>query len=312
MSRDMSGRMDGNLASPEESARQTGDAFGFKWAKRETYESDAVREKARRWLVERYLGGDTSVLDRWLAGSGKLILDAGCGAGFSAELLFGSRLNGHRYTGLDISDAVLVASERFRQAGIRGGFARADLLNPPVAPASVDIVFSEGVLHHTGDTRRAIHAMSGLLKPGGLMLFYVYARKADVREYTDDLIRERLSGMTNEQAWEALRPLTRLGKALGDLGVEVEVPEDIPLLGIKAGRMDLQRFVYWNIVKLFYDPSWSIEEMLHVNFDWFRPLFCQRQTPDEVERWCAEAGLGIERMNVQEAGITVCAVKKHA
>ena len=144
------------------------------------------------------------------------------------------------------------------------------------------------------------------------MLFYVYARKADVREYTDDLIRERLSGMTNEQAWEALRPLTRLGKALGDLGVEVEVPEDIPLLGIKAGRMDLQRFVYWNIVKLFYDPSWSIEEMLHVNFDWFRPLFCQRQTPDEVERWCAEAGLGIERMNVQEAGITVCAVKKHA
>jgi len=297
------------LPVAEGSVRQTSDAFGFKWAKRETYESDAVREKARNWLIERYLGGDPAVLDRWLSGSGRFVLDAGCGAGFSAELLFGERLNAHDYLGLDFSEAVHVARERFSQAGIKGRFVRADLLHPPVAPGCADVIFSEGVLHHTGDTRRALVTMSGLLKPGGLMLFYVYAKKSVVREYTDDHIRNRLKDMTNEEAWEALRPLTRLGKVLGDLDVEVDVPEDIPLLGVKAGKMDLQRFMYWNIVKLFYDRSWSIEEMLHVNFDWFRPLHCQRQTPEEVECWCREAGLSIERMDVQEAGITVVAVK---
>ncbi len=50
--------------------------------------------------------------------------------------------------------------------------------------------------------------------------------------------------------------------------------------------------------------------MNHVNFDWFRPLNCHRQTPDEVRQWCQEAGLEIERMDLQEAGITV--VARHA
>jgi len=49
--------------------------------------------------------------------------------------------------------------------------------------------------------------------------------------------------------------------------------------------------------------------MNHINFDWFRPLNCQRQTPEEIRLWCGEAGLTIERMDVQDAGITVIARK---
>ena len=48
------------------------------------------------------------------------------------------------------------------------------------------------------------------------MLFYVYRRKGPVREFTDDLIRERAAPMTPQDAWEAIVPLTRLGQALGD------------------------------------------------------------------------------------------------
>ena len=50
--------------------------------------------------------------------------------------------------------------------------------------------------------------------------------------------------------------------------------------------------------------------MNHINFDWYRPQNCHRQTPDEVQIWCREAGLKIERMNVEEAGIAVVAQKK--
>ena len=39
---------------------------------------------------------------------------------------------------------------------------------------------------------------------------------------------------------ELLRSLTRLGQALAELKAEVEVPKDIPYLGIKAGRYDVQ------------------------------------------------------------------------
>ncbi len=60
---------------------------------------------------------------------------------------------------------------------------------------------------------------------------------------------------------------------------------------------------------MYYDPL-DYEEMNHINFDWFRPLNCIRSTPEEIQSYCQEAGLDIDRMDVQEAGITVIATRK--
>ena len=286
---------------------QTREAFGFKWQKRDTYESPAVREAARAWLLERYCGGDPAVLDGWLEGGRKVILDAGCGAAYSALLFFADRLRDHSYLGIDISSATEVARERFAEAGYPGDFLQAGIFEAPVPDGSVDLIFSEGVLHHTDSTERALKHLATKLAPGGRFLFYVYAKKAVIREFTDDHIRERLRPLSDEEAWAALEPLTKLGVALGELGVTLDVPEDIPYLGIPKGPIDLQRFFYWNVCKLFYRPEYTLDEMNHINFDWFRPLNCHRQTPEEVRRWCEEAGLEVERMDVQEAGITVIA-----
>lgn len=288
---------------------QTRDAFGFKWAQRATYESDAVKRASRDWLLERYCGNDPARLEEWLADGKKVILDAGCGAGFSALLFFGEHLKRHHYLGVDISSAVEVARQRFAEQGLPGDFLQCDLMNLPLPDGSADIIFSEGVLHHTDSTKQAIRYLATKLKPGGRFMFYVYAKKAVIREFTDDHIRQQLMELSDEQAWKALEPLTKLGIELGKLDCEIEVPEDIPYLGIKKGRMDLQRFFYWNICKLYYRPDWSMDEMNHVNFDWFRPLNCHRQTPEQVQAWVAESGLHIERLNVQEAGITVVAKK---
>ena len=287
--------------------QQTESAFAFKWARRDTYESDAMRNTSRDWLLERYCGGGPGVVTGWLAGGRKRILDAGCGAGFSAMLLFGDHLRDHDYIGVDISDAADVARERFREAGYPGTFMKRDLLDLPLETESLDVIFSEGVLHHTDSTEGAIKALAPKLREGGRFLFYVYAKKALVRELTDDAVREAIRPLSDEDAWKALEPLTKLGIALGELGVEITVPEDIPFLGIKAGTVDLQRFFYWNICKAYYRPEFTPDEMNHINFDWFRPLNCHRHTPEEVSQWCSEANLEIERMDVQDAGITVVA-----
>ncbi|MDP9200814.1 MAG: class I SAM-dependent methyltransferase [Gemmatimonadota bacterium] len=293
-----------------EAQRQTESTFGFKWAKRETYESEAMRNTAREWLFERYCGGDPAVLAEWLSGGRKKILDAGCGAGFSAMLFFADHLRNHDYIGADISDAANVARERFREAGYPGTFIKRDLLDLPIGDDSLDMIFSEGVLHHTDSTEGAIKALAPKLREGGRFLFYVYAKKAVVREFTDDAIRDSLRSLSDEDAWKALEPLTKLGIALGELGAELMVPADIPYLGIKAGRLDLQRFFYWNVCKVYYRPEFTLDEMNHINFDWFRPLNCHRQTPEEVSRWCEEARMEIEHMDVQQAGITVVARMK--
>ena len=286
---------------------QTESAFAFKWQRRGTYESAAVQDASREWLFKRYCGGDPALLDAWLAGGRKSILDAGCGAGHSAILFFGDRLRNHDYLGIDISSAVDVAKTRFEERGLPGSFRQEGILETTVPDGSIDLVFSEGVLHHTDSTEAALKRLAKTLAPGGRFLFYVYAKKAVVREFTDDYVREKLRPLDDQGAWEALMPLTRLGQTLGELNVEVDVPEDIPFLGIKRGRLDIQRFFYWNVCKLYYRPDWTLDEMNHINFDWFRPLNCHRQTPDEVRRWCADAGLVIERFDVEDAGITVVA-----
>jgi arsenite methyltransferase len=286
---------------------QTEEAFGFKWARRESYESPAVQEAGRAWLFDRYCGGDARVLDKWLSGGRRVIVDAGCGSGYSALLFFAERLKDHDYLGVDISSAVDVAKQRFAERSFPGEFLRADLTTVPLPADSVDLIFSEGVLHHTDNTERAMKHLARALAPGGRFAFYVYAKKAVLREFSDDHIRAALRPMSDEEAWRALEPLTKLGVALGKLGVTIDVPEDIPFLGIKKGALDIQRFFYWNVMKLYYRQDWTMDEMNHVNFDWYRPLNCHRHTPDEVQRWCREAGLTIERFKVEEAGITVVA-----
>jgi hypothetical protein len=106
-----------------------------------------------------------------------------------------------------------------------------------------------------------------------------------------------------------LRPLTRLGEALAKLQAEVDVPEDIPYLGIKAGRYNVQRLLYWHFAKMFWNESLSFEENNHVNFDWYHPRYAHRQTEADVRRWCAEANLSITHFDVEESGFTVRAIK---
>lgn len=292
----------------DEKQQQTSRCFSYKWAKRETYESNSVKQKAYRWLVERYFGSDGE-RSKFLAKSkGKKILDAGCGSGFSASVLFGKELNAMKYLGVDISDSIRTAQERFMELGIRGDFIKESITNMKLNE-TFDIIFCEGVLHHTSDPFEAFENLVCHLNVDGIIMFYVYKKKAPIREFVDDFIRERLKQMDDEEAWIKLMPLTKLGETIGDLNVEIDVKEDIELLDIGKGKYDLQRFLYWFFIKMYYDKDVSIERMNHVNFDWYRPLNCYRFQPEEVERWLQELNLHKVRFVVEEAGISVVGKK---
>lgn len=284
---------------------QTRDTFAYKWARRDTYSSPAMRDASRIWLRDRYAGLVDALADH--AGQPCLLLDAGCGAGYSAGLLFDGYWPKLRYVGADISTAVDIARDTISSASTASAFLQCDLTALPFADGMFDIVLSEGVLHHTPSTREALLQTARLVKPGGLYAIYVYAQKSPAREFTDDYIRGLVSDLPEAEAWETLMPLTRLGQALGELGIEIDVPEDVAVLGVPKGRIDIQRLFYWHVCKMYYRPDFTLDEMNHVNFDWFTPKYAHRQTPDEVKAWCAEAGLEIVSLNREEAGITVLA-----
>jgi SAM-dependent methyltransferase len=292
------------LAGADDDQEQTAHSFGFKWSRRDSYGSPSALTYYADWLVARH--GFESVADMRSFFSGKRTLDAGCGSGFSSSMWLDDEWRGE-FVGVDISDAVDIARETLGH--IDGTeFVQADVLALPFEDATFDAVFSEGVLHHTPSTRAALASVSRVVKPGGHLLFYVYRKKAPVREFTDDYIRDRIADLPPEEAWEAMRPLTELGRALSNLHVEVTVP-DVPVLGIPAGRYDVQRLVYWHFAKLYWNDDLTFEENLHGNFDWYRPRYAHRQSEGDVRAWCDEEGLAIEHLDVQESGITVRARK---
>lgn len=289
---------------------QTRDAFGFKWAKQDTYDSEASRDRMAQWLVERY-GFDA--VDDWASHFNEFgrVLDVGCGGGLSSGTwLASSKWTGRSmWVGVDISTAVDVARGRLSSMA-NTHFVQADALDLPFADGTFNAVFSEGVLHHTPSTRAALLSAARVLAPGGEMSFYVYRKKGPVREFTDDFVRDALRDLGDEEAWEVMRGFTKLAKALASVRAEVDVAEAVPLLGIAAGRQDIQRFVYWNFAKLYWNDAMAFEENVHVNFDWYRPVYAHRQTAAEVRAWCEEASLHVTRFNEQESGYTVVARKR--
>ena len=288
---------------------QTADAFSFQWNMQEVFLTPSYRKAMREWLLERY--GDVPNAEWWTQyGERPTVLDAGCGASLSAVELFGDFLSNIDYIGVDVSTSVDVARSRFAESGYPGVFIQCDLGTVPIEPESVDVIFSEGVLHHTDSTENSLKRLANLLKSGGRFLFYVYRRKGPLREFTDDYIRDQLQSLSPAEAYEKLMPLTKLGKMLGDLNIEIEIEESIDLLEIPAGKINLQRLVYWHVAKMFYRPDFDLDEMNHYNYDWYFPKNASRHTEEELRHWCAEAGLEVEHEFIENPGVTMIARKR--
>lgn len=297
------------VLTEDEGQRQTSDAFNYKWKRRESYDSPEFKNIQLPWFLEMEGFASQHEMSEYF-NSRRAILDIGCGSGFTSILWLDTPVwNGSAtWVGLDISEAIDVAKDRLSMFA-NTHFVQADAMSLPFADGTFDTAVASGVLHHTPSTRLAILSGARVLQRGGEFHFYVYRRKGPVREFSDDYIREKILPLSNDEAWEVMRSLTRLGQALSDLHVQVVIPEDIPLLGIHAGEQDIQRMIYWNFAKLYWNSGLSFEENVHVNFDWYRPKYAHRQSVEEVQAWCVEAGLTVVRLHEQESGFNIRAIK---
>lgn len=287
--------------------KQTENIFSYKWNKIDTYDSKSSLLRIKNWLLQRY--GDPQIVLKNFVDK-PTILDAGAGAGVSALEYWNTFFSKVRYVAVEISDAIEVAKNRFENKSIKDLIFIQETMDAlPFSVPLFDIIFAEGVLHHTDSTQNSFNKLCHHLKPGGYFMFYVYRKKAPIREFCDDYIRKNLAEKNPTEAWEVLKSLTELGIQLGKLDIEIEITNDIPILEIAAGKINLQRFFYWHIFKAFYDANLTFEEMHHINFDWYAPKNSHRHTIEEIYNWCKENNLTIRREKVELAGITCIAQK---
>lgn len=151
--------------------RQTRDSFDYQWtdvspdAHGVESSSETKQEVAQRVLESTQLDRD------WF--QHKKILDAGCGAGrFTYALAsLGAEIVAIDQSANGVKQAERICSEYMDRIQI----FQHDLTTPINLNPEFDLVWSHGVLHHTGDTYGAFQNVARLVKPGGYMYMMIYA-----------------------------------------------------------------------------------------------------------------------------------------
>ena len=128
--------------------------------------------EARKYFVEPHIPSFAQ-FERW---TGRAVLEIGCGLGTDAVNFARA---GARYTGVDVSDVSLaLARKRFEVFGLSGELhcGNAEALAETLPPATFDLVYSFGVIHHTPEPRAVIRTARRLIRPDGELRIMLYAR----------------------------------------------------------------------------------------------------------------------------------------
>ena len=103
---------------------------------------------------------------------GKTFYDIGCGCG--RNLLYASNF-ASKLIGVDLSKKSLKIADDFVNSD-QLELIQADNLDLPIDSEIADVVISDGVCHHTGDTSKAFSECVRILKPGGKIFLAVYKK----------------------------------------------------------------------------------------------------------------------------------------
>ena len=186
--------------------RSTSSSFDFQWGHIKdgvALRSDPEFLKRCRGLVASYTG----LPEHWF--NGKRVLDAGSGNGrWSAtfcEL-------GAQVTAFDISEHGVAETQR-ECAGHPAKIFRHSVLEPIPTEETYDLVWSYGVLHHTGDTYRGFQNLVPKVAPRGHLFLMLYGepRLENMIEFKElnlyQALRWQLRGLDNEKKAHSLQSI---------------------------------------------------------------------------------------------------------
>jgi 2-polyprenyl-3-methyl-5-hydroxy-6-metoxy-1,4-benzoquinol methylase len=249
--------------------RQTKESFDFQWAEiptgRYMLENEQFRREAPGYVTEF-----TQLPAEWF--NGKSVIDAGCGLGRYSWALC---TLGARVLSLDQSEHGLARTRAACQEFPSHRAMKVDLLHELPLTEPVDLVWSFGVLHHTGDTYGAFKHVAKWVKPGGMIFLMLYGKPreghgpdyAAVSEY--DEWRRRTRNM--------------------DLRAKLHAVQD---------HMRTQGFLVRG------------EEHIHGYFDAISPPINDLYVFEEVEAWLIEAGFEKIKQTVQTRNLHIVATRK--
>ncbi len=230
-------------------ADQTRKSFDFQWDKvprgRFMLDNEKFREDATGYVCQF-----TQLPAEWF--KDKDVVDIGCGQGrYSWAML---KL-GARVLSVDQSDYGLKRTAEACKEYKHHRTLNANVLDPLPISDKYDLVWSFGVIHHTGDTYKAFKNIVPLVKNGGYLFLMIYGepRRDDTLDYMSVNEYERWR-------WKTFNM---------DLSAKLEA--------IKQGMLENQFMI-------------NGEEHVHGYFDAIAPSVNDLYSYEEVEAWFIDSG----------------------
>jgi glycosyltransferase involved in cell wall biosynthesis/SAM-dependent methyltransferase len=200
--------------------------------------------------------------------AGEDVLEIGGGLGIDLAQF---ALRGARVTDVDLSAGHLAhAEEHFCLRGLKGRFVHHDAETLPLETASFDVVYSNGVIHHTPNTAVVVREISRVLRPGGKAIVMVYAenslhywrnllwaiglREGEISRHSMGHIMSYAVERTANQARPLVKVYTkeRLRRLFsGFEAIEIEqrqmVPDELPAR-LRRFLPSIERRLGWNLI----------------------------------------------------------------
>ncbi len=260
-----------NTEAASRSGEVVGFSFGSNWRKLVDRLTDEQMQQAKDSLAASFGGEDVA---------GRRFVDVGCGSGLFS--LGAIRLGAREVVSLDIDpNAIACANELKRREGDPTNWAvqKGSVLDASLIRTlgAADLVFSWGVIHHTGALWAAFENLTLLVRPRGLLRVAIYNRP---RMPVVQLAIKR--AYNRAPRW--LRPVLVAGYGsalLTLLGVKGHNPvRYVSEYGSRSRGMD-----FWRDVE-----------------DWLGGLPFEYAGPDQVRRFAESKGFQVEDELVRRPG----------
>jgi SAM-dependent methyltransferase len=251
--------------------------FGDQWNRFREIQIDSLSGKAESH--QRFFA-ETGFDREWLRG--KLVLDAGCGAGRFAEV---AAECGAFVVAVDLSTAAYACArtlDRFPPSQYR--VVRADLRDLPFNAGVFDAIYSLGVLQHTPDPLGTMAGLARFLAPGAKLATWIYEkRNPDI-----NLVFPRTWVRALVRRWDLRQKL-----ALSRILTAVFFPAGWLLSWFGRTGERVSQFLPY--AARHHLGRGSLARQWHYcvmdTLDWYGPEFDLPQSEDEVRRAMARAGL---------------------
>jgi len=203
---------------------------------------------------------------------GARLLEIGCGMG--TDLLQFAR-GGAYCTGIDLTPrSIEITRHRFKLYGADASFMISDGEHLPFRSESFDVVYSNGVLHHTPDTAGAIREVHRVLRPDGVAKIMLYHRNS-LNYWVEIVLRRGVLGLEFLGGRSAEEIMSRV--------IEFSDHEARPLVKVYSRKEVRELF------KMFKDVRVEVEQLMRSELRILSPLVSDSM----FDRLCKSIGWNV-------------------